>query len=158
VLVWVWFLLLLVPKIWLDMSRTIEFPMYLPGLTCYHEILVMLESIIYILVQKLCVPGLATRHQNGSRCWFWVLSLLLLVPKMWLDMSKTTEFPMYLPVLACYHEIMVILGSTTYILVHKLYAPGLVTRHQSGSRCWVWVLSVLLLVPKIWLDIWCRTI
>jgi hypothetical protein len=42
---------------------------------------------------------------------------------------------MYLPELACYHEILVMIGTITYILVLKLRVPGFVARHQSGSRC-----------------------
>jgi hypothetical protein len=55
-------------KILLDPSRTIEFPTYLPEPTSYCEIVMMLGSIAYILVQKLYVPGLVTINQSGSRC------------------------------------------------------------------------------------------
>jgi hypothetical protein len=38
------------------------------GTWFFHDTLVMLQTIAYILVQKLCIPGVVTSRQSSGRC------------------------------------------------------------------------------------------
>jgi hypothetical protein len=63
--------------------------MYLPELACYHEILVMIGSITYILVLKLCVPGLVGRKfGTGHGPWLGLLEAQEWILKDWIKAQE----------------------------------------------------------------------